>query len=185
MPAPLTTPVLREDFCLLVSSSKGCHRTSWTLLLWERWLVCARSASPAWQPCEPSVLLWGAVWGPPGIPPQECRAGACKQAGTMPQPPEEMEGKPFSSITNIDIPSKSPLLAMANILPPQNYGGVHWFLARWKFLVSAWVEVIKPHSSLLRATRKGTELNKCCSLFFHKKCVQLGRGFSLFLKDVY
>lgn len=58
------------------------------------------SVGPSWHP------LW------------ECRAGGCKQAGTTPQPLEEMEGRPFSSITTSDILPNPPFWPWPQKSPP-------------------------------------------------------------------
>jgi len=53
MPAPLTPPVLQEDWYSLVSSSKGCHRMSRTPLLRDWLLFCPCSACWCGSPVSP------------------------------------------------------------------------------------------------------------------------------------
>lgn len=183
MPAPLASPVLQEDFCLLVSISTGCHRTSWTPLLWDWWLFCAHSARRCGSPVSP-LCCCGVQCRTPPAPPMGVQSMGVQARGDHATVSGRDGGQSFSSTTTSDIPLNPPFwLWQKKPKPIELQWGTPLFSP--VEILSALIEVIKPHTSLLWARRKDTKLNKCCSLFFREKLTQLERGFSLFLKDVH
>lgn len=182
MPAPLASPVLQE-VCWSpapqdVTGFHGhpCYET-------DNCFVPTLPAGVAalWLPCA----AVGCSIGPPPASPMGVQSRRVQARRDHATASGEDVGQSFSSITTSDIPLNPPfwLWPIKKNQPTDLQWGTPVFSP--VKILCAWVEVIKPHTSLLRARGKDTELNKCCSLFSHEKLTQSEGGFSLSLKDVH